>query len=207
MRLNVYSSVVHNDTVYSCVCQVYFFIIFSFGVLSVLHCQPPRFLYNTLNASRLHSKHHCFSGSMRGVQSLFSRRVFFRTHFSKIRSYRKICKYTFIRMQIYILITKKTQSNIRTAFSLFFICRLLLFAGNSFSARLQFSWAAASYCSSIRVFSIIYRGRRFVSRYILPIYSPIIPIAKSCKPPSAHTDTISEVQPLTVLPVKWRMSE
>lgn len=137
----------------------------------------------------------------------FSRRVFFQTHFSKIRSYRKICKYTFIRMQIYILITKKTQSNIRTAFSLFFICRLLLFAGNSFSARLQFSWAAASYCSSIRVFSIIYRGRRFVSRYILPIYSPIIPIAKSCKPPSAHTDTISEVQPLTVLPVKWRMSE
>ena len=76
-------------------------------------------------------------------------------------------------------------------------------------ALLQFFYihSFSSLCQSSRYFSTIKRGRRLVSRYILPIYSPIIPIARSCRPPSAQIEQRVLAQPLTAAPIKKLTSE
>ena len=62
-------------------------------------------------------------------------------------------------------------------------------------------------CLSSRNCSTMKRGRFLVSRYILPIYSPITPSDNRIAPPMPQMESIVVVQPTMVSPIAWRISE
>ena len=79
---------------------------------------------------------------------------------------------------------------------------MLTYKKNNGSALIKQAEPAPCGCYS-SVWLIIYLGRCLVSLYILPTYSPMIPMAKSCKPPKSHIEAIKDDQPKIVPPERF----